>query len=172
MTCENCGKENRAGAIICLNCGRLLPQQAGTTNFLGDTDFEDGFPKWGSARFNPSKLLVLSVEGEKDEFAFKGSEIEDVVVGRADPDRDFMPPVDLNDVGGADKGVSRRHARIIRRDGSLHVIDLDSSNGTFLNGQRLVADQPRILRDGDELRLGHLVIKVEFRSPPQQSSAD
>ena len=36
------------------------------------------------------------------------------------------------------------------------------TNGTFLNGQRLVPNQPRILRDGDEIRLGHLVLYVRF----------
>ena len=172
MTCENCGTDNRSSAIICITCGRLLPQQAGTTNFLGDTDFEEGVPKWGSARFNSNKMLILEVVGSSERFVMNADEVEEVVIGRIDPDNDFTPPIDLSDSDGAKQGVSRHHARVIRRDGSLHVTDLGSANGTFLNGQRLVADQPRILRDGDELRLGHLVMHVSFHTVPQQSSAD
>ena len=53
-------------------------------------------------------------------------------------------------------------AFLLRRDGALHIVDNDSANGTYLNGQRLVARQPRILRDGDDIRLGHLVVRVTF----------
>ena len=65
-------------------------------------------------------------------------------------------------LGGADKGVSRYHAAIVRRDGALSIVDKGGANGTFLNGQRLIAHQPRILRDGDDLRLGHMVLQVRF----------
>jgi pSer/pThr/pTyr-binding forkhead associated (FHA) protein len=43
------------------------------------------------------------------------------------------------------------------------LIDLGSTNGSFINDQRLVAHQPRILRDGDILRLGSLVVQVNFK---------
>jgi pSer/pThr/pTyr-binding forkhead associated (FHA) protein len=41
-------------------------------------------------------------------------------------------------------------------------MDNGSSNGTFLNEQKLIANQPRVLRDGDDLRLGFLVLTVHF----------
>jgi pSer/pThr/pTyr-binding forkhead associated (FHA) protein len=44
----------------------------------------------------------------------------------------------------------------------LKVIDLCSTNGTYLNGQRLLPQQSRILRDGDELRLGNLAMQVQY----------
>ncbi|RMG88346.1 MAG: FHA domain-containing protein, partial [Chloroflexi bacterium] len=50
------------------------------------------------------------------------------------------------------------------RDGSLHIKDLGAKNGTFLNGQKLVPEQPRVLRDGDEIRLGRLILEVHFHS--------
>lgn len=52
--------------------------------------------------------------------------------------------------------VSREHARLFRRDGSWHVADLNSSNGTFVNGQKVSRSE---LRPGDLLKLG----SVEFR---------
>ncbi|BCS32193.1 hypothetical protein TBR22_A14030 [Luteitalea sp. TBR-22] len=49
-------------------------------------------------------------------------------------------------------GVSRRHARLLVRDGEATVEDLDSSNGTFVRGERVT--QPRVLQDGDLIELG------------------
>jgi len=46
------------------------------------------------------------------------------------------------------------------------VVDLDSTNGTFLNGMRIMPHQPRILRDGDEIRLGLLKIIVKLPNVP------
>jgi len=42
-------------------------------------------------------------------------------------------------------------------------LGVGSSNGTFLNGQRLVPNQPRVLRDGDEVRFGKLVAHIYFK---------
>lgn len=55
-----------------------------------------------------------------------------------------------------DDGVSRRHAKILRNeDGSLAVVDLGSTNGTFVNGERI---SHRVLRDGDKLQIGTTTI--------------
>lgn len=48
-------------------------------------------------------------------------------------------------------GVSRRHAKIIRQQQNFAIVDLDSSNGTFVNGQKIEAEQ--ILQSGDLIRL-------------------
>jgi pSer/pThr/pTyr-binding forkhead associated (FHA) protein len=116
---------------------------------------------WGNARLTAS--LILNVEEAGNRFVLPASEIDNLVLGRRDPDTGTIPAVDLTDSGAADKGVSRQHAFIRRVDhGVLAVIDNDSSNGTFLNGQRLIPNQPRILRDGDVIRLGHLTMNVIF----------
>ena len=52
--------------------------------------------------------------------------------------------------------VSRKHARIERRDASWVVVDLGSTNGTYVNDEP-VAGQP--LRDGDQLRIGNAIFK-------------
>jgi hypothetical protein len=51
----------------------------------------------------------------------------------------------------SDATVSRCHAELVVRDGAWHVVDLDSSNGTWLNGRRVGEAE---VRPGDELRLG------------------
>ena len=50
-----------------------------------------------------------------------------------------------------DDTVSRQHARILRRDDGYYLEDLQSRNGTFVNGRRVTS--PARLRDGDTLRL-------------------
>lgn len=54
--------------------------------------------------------------------------------------------------------VSRRHARLIFRDGGWIIQDLASTNGTMLNGQRVGRCR---LRPGDQLALGHQLLRVD-----------
>ncbi|MDX2141327.1 MAG: FHA domain-containing protein [Chloroflexota bacterium] len=160
--CPNCKNQVEEKAAICPFCGELLLQAVEATRALDNTDFEEGIPRWGTAHFNSRTNLVLQVRGANKTFVFDAGDIEELVIGRVDPDTGEAPAVDLQDAGGVDKGVSRRHAAVIRKDDKLQLIDKGSPNGTYLNGQRLVANQPRILRDGDEIRLGHLVLVVSF----------
>ena len=61
---------------------------------------------------------------------------------------------------GTTPGVSRRHVRILRQPDGYYVEDLGSINGTFLNRRRLSPGAPAELKDGDELRLGNIVLRV------------
>jgi FHA domain len=160
--CPNCSNNVLETEDICPFCGELFNTTPEATRALGNTDFEEGIPRWGTAHFGSRTNLILQVRGASKTFIFDAEEIVELVIGRVDPDTGDAPPVDLQDCGGIDKGVSRRHAAVIRRDDKLQLIDKGSPNGTFLNGQRLVSNQPRILRDGDEVRLGHLVLVVSF----------
>ncbi|MDP6372676.1 MAG: FHA domain-containing protein [Vicinamibacterales bacterium] len=57
-----------------------------------------------------------------------------------------------------DRGlVSRLHCRIINTDGRLEVEDLDSTNGTFVNGQQV---KRKVLAAGDKLRIGRVELTV------------
>ena len=78
------------------------------------------------------------------------------VIGRADPVSNFAPEVDLGGHGAIDSGVGRRHARLFLQDGQVMLEDLNSTNGTTLNGQRLKPGQPQVIRDGDTMVLGSL----------------
>lgn len=141
--------------------GELEPGQV-ETRALQDTDFEEAFSKLGEARFHSRMNLVLGVRGTDERFIYDAEQIDQLVIGRYDPNTETAPSLDLSPFEAADKGVSRRHAAVIRRDGVLCVVDMGTPNGTFLNGQRLIPNQPRILRDGDDLRLGYLVLQVKF----------
>jgi len=78
---------------------------------------------------------------EKDEEQVYEINSNETIVGRSS-DVDFRL-VDLY--------ISRHHARIVRKNGKYQIVDLKSTHGTFINGQR-VEDQA--LRDGDRVRLG------------------
>jgi DNA-binding winged helix-turn-helix (wHTH) protein len=60
-------------------------------------------------------------------------------------------------------GVSRHHARIVVDQGEGTLEDLGSKNGTDLNGRRITT--PRRVGDGDEIRLGTIVLIFRISSP-------
>jgi len=64
-----------------------------------------------------------------------------------------------------DPAVSREHARVERRDGGWWLTDLGSSNGTYLNGERLARRQARELHVGDEVRCGVEGVTLRVRMP-------
>lgn len=84
----------------------------------------------------------------------------EIQIGRSDRANGIFPQVDLDPDGGYEAGVSRRHAIISRNDETYYVMDLGSVNGSFLNKQRLGPQVATALKDGDELRLGNVVMKV------------
>ena len=55
-----------------------------------------------------------------------------------------------------DSSVSRSHCKLIPKNGDVTVLDLGSTNHTYVNGDRTTE---RVLRDGDQLRLGRTIFK-------------
>jgi hypothetical protein len=82
----------------------------------------------------------------------------EILLGRTDPERDVYPDVDLSEQGSASNSVSRRHARLLVQGGQVFVEDLNSTNSTYLNRQRIPPGQRFLLNPGDELRLGGVVL--------------
>jgi hypothetical protein len=75
----------------------------------------------------------------------------ELVIGRSTPG--------LGSLGG-DSEISRVHSRVYHdASGQLMVEDLGSTNGTFVNGNRIAGAQP--LRSGDQLRVGQTTMTVE-----------
>ena len=66
---------------------------------------------------------------------------------------------DSNDLVLATSQISRQHAKINRIGGQLYVQDLGSSNGTFINGERIATDA-HALQATDELAFADLVFLV------------
>lgn len=83
-----------------------------------------------------------------------------VHLGRRDERRNIYPHIDFTQDGGALYGVSRQHARIHQSERGIYIEDLDSTNGTRLNGQRLTPSQIYLIQHGDKLHLGELQLVV------------
>jgi pSer/pThr/pTyr-binding forkhead associated (FHA) protein len=95
--------------------------------------------------------------------AASGAEIplpakDEILIGREDPVSGIFPDVDLTPHGGDEGGVSRRHARIVVEGGVFYLVDLNSTNFTYLNKQRLAPDTRQPLKDGDEVRCGRVTL--------------
>jgi predicted component of type VI protein secretion system len=116
----------------------------------------------GTANFEDNMTLRLEVEGAPTPILVAPT-IE-TVMGRRDPVTGTAPDIDLTSYAGYRMGVSRRHAVIRLRNKALDILDLGSSNGTYVNGNKLSAHQPHIIRDGDEISLGKMVLRVFFQS--------
>lgn len=164
-TCPYCAHVNREGELFCEECGHpFAGKQAANTTQLAQDDGEGlhGRVTWGTARFDPSASLVVHVQNHLQPVVLLPS--EEILLGRSEDDLPALEGgFDLNPYGGAECGVSRRHALIRRGEDTLTLLDLGSTNGTYLNGQRLIPKQPRVLRDGDEIRLGKLALHVFFK---------
>lgn len=64
-----------------------------------------------------------------------------------------------NDIVLPKGNISKRHSRIVQRDGKFIIVDLKSTNGTYVNGKRISA--PQVLKDGDKLYIGDFTITLE-----------
>lgn len=150
--------------MLCRHCGTVLDAPQSATRYLSNTDrlVDDPMMRLGTARFNTRTFLVLTVRDNAASFEFAIDEIIELTIGRRNIDTGEKPTLDLHPYQAAEKGVSRMHALITHRNGSLYVTDRSSPNGTYLNGQRLIPNQPRVLRDGDDLRLGNLLLQAHF----------
>jgi predicted component of type VI protein secretion system len=118
------------------------------------------FPRWGTARLGTERKLLLHIRGHDTPLLVEL--IESMVLGRYDTDTGETPDIDLEEYDAQDLGVSRRHAVVLIEDDAVKIMDLGSANATYINGQKLIPRQARILRDGDELRLGRMVIRINF----------
>lgn len=99
-------------------------------------------------------LDMLDPQQTIQEIAAPG--ITGYVLGRSDPRSSYKPDVDLAEFKGLELGISRRHAALVNHQDAVYILDLESVNGTYLNGERLQSDRPYPLHEDDELRLGSL----------------
>jgi pSer/pThr/pTyr-binding forkhead associated (FHA) protein len=79
-----------------------------------------------------------------------------------------LPIIDLSIFSAGQFGVSRKHAVLQWDEKYVTLSDLKSTNGTRLNGSLLYPMQPRIVRNDDELQLGALQLRVNFRRPKSE----
>jgi pSer/pThr/pTyr-binding forkhead associated (FHA) protein len=157
IKCPFCDSVYPENTLFCDECGSYLAPSSGqATDPLESEDSAEAAENGGGS----FTTLVLTIdEGGRIELPLS----KEVVIGRLDASHAVFPDVDLSNEQGAEKGVSRRHARISRRDDQVFIEDLNSLNGTFLNSTRLVADLTYPLKSNDQVQLGKLVLTVVLK---------
>jgi pSer/pThr/pTyr-binding forkhead associated (FHA) protein len=93
------------------------------------------------------------------------SERNEFTMGRSTEGQPVMPDIDLSPYQAYSRGVSRLHAVIKRGIDNIYLMDLDSANGTFLNGKRLIPHEEEPVANGDIMALGKLKIQVLLKAP-------
>lgn len=169
--CPACKMKNEEGMIKCIYCNTPLVEKTNQktvmlrnirevtgilpnsySDFLGAPtpsterfmDFE--LPTKGIALINLNNGQPITIQEER---AF--------ILGRASTGTKTQETlIDLTELDALELGVSRVHALIRRTKDGYQIIDLESSNGTWLENQRLVPKQPYPLDSGDRIRLGRL----------------
>ena len=167
ITCPNCAfAENADTALICGKCGKplsdprtsLLKRPLGVTGMLSP-DVLIMEPRIRDRHVGKLKKheVAIYISDMADPLII--SLTRDVLLGRYGG-ADQQPPIDLAAFQGLEHGVSRRHALLRRFGPDVAIVDLGSTNGTWLNGIRIQPHQPVILRSGDRLLLARLPIQI------------
>ncbi|MDY5785393.1 MULTISPECIES: FHA domain-containing protein [unclassified Corynebacterium] len=91
---------------------------------------------------------IVVVEGPLQGSHMEIASVEDLTLGRAD----------TNDFVLGDDYASSRHARLFRRGSEWFVEDLDSRNGTFVQGSRI--DQPERVSVGSDIKMGRTIVRL------------
>lgn len=167
IVCPSCQHENLDGALFCDECGGPLTGQdmKVTQNIKTDQIRAAAMPgrkkapapvqeseAWASLHIVDSgQILPLT---DRNEF----------MLGRISEAQPIMPDIDLTPYQAYANGVSRLHAVVKRENNRVLIMDLGSSNGTYLNGKRIPANLDLPLSHGDMVSLGKLKIQILLKN--------
>src|SRR5262249_22553637 len=138
IVCQTCQKENPIDAAVCQHCGEplprlLLPQMSTEPVPQRPAASTLVAPPVIEARELLGKGAAFVVRGHPDPILIQG---HDLILGRYDPGSN-IPTVDFTPFNAGALGVSRRHARLVAQNDIYLIEDLASTNGTWVNQQRL-----------------------------------
>lgn len=161
MICQSCGTENRVGELVCQNCGDLLTgRPISRVNETQPMPPDMEAKPFEQVQVKEAHLITFEIADSIFRATLEAGTV--ILVGRDITKLVDNPVLDLANLGAFEKGVSRRHAAIhIAADG-IYLIDLGSTNGTFLNDQRLIPHQPVLLRNGDTIHLARMSVRVRL----------
>ena len=101
----------------------------------------------------PFSVILTEKGGSTQRLDF---ESEEITIGR----------VDENDICLPKGNISKKHTRIVVKDGRIIVLDLKSTNGTYVNGRKLAG--PQVISPDDKVYIGDFILNVE---PPDLEPA-
>lgn len=171
------------GSFRCENCGYVVTlaatEQLGGCPSCGENNYARA-SLFAAGRFQRRSAAGL---GEKDDLLVRARQLRhaDVAAHVAFLDGDELRVVPLNadttrigrtlsaDIRFEDPTVSRRHALLVQREDGLHVLDDQSLNGVFVDGERVT---DRLVGDGDELVIGRHRLLVLVQEAAGAGAAD
>jgi hypothetical protein len=174
ILCPNCQHHEIAGALFCSECGAQLvfTERLSTQAFIR-SPHSDVLPSApltpqsqpASAPPTPSAaidaLVSLHMVDNGQILPLAGR--SEFTLGRVAEGQPILPDVDLSPYEAYAQGVSRLHAALKIINQRVVVMDLGSSNGTRVNGQKIMPNVDYPVNHGDMLALGKLKIQVLIR---------
>ncbi|MBL9037702.1 MAG: Flp pilus assembly complex ATPase component TadA [Archangium sp.] len=97
----------------------------------------------------------------------KGGEPEQLTIEK---DEVTLGRLDGNDLVLNKGNVSKYHSRFVVKDGRYIVVDLKSTNGTFINGKKIAG--PQVVKPTDRIQIGDYTINIEAPSEEDLAGAD
>ncbi len=166
VRCPNCHTRNRVGELTCHTCGELLVE----VNYLQTNRLHAKLPDPTTL---PPRLADRVQNHLQVAFDFENARTKDhyfllpvtgdMIIGRQGESGGLRPDIDLRRFDDGTMGISRCHAMLFVQDRNLMIQDMDSTNGTYLQGERLAPNVAVPLRSNDRLRFGRLRAIVRFR---------
>ena len=160
IVCRHCQHLNAPEALLCANCGEVLAKDTTVWTRAQLRDIERPATDPQAREFEPGALYFYVASATNPvPLIHRGP--APVVLGRKSGVVEGAL-IDFSLYHAHSLGVSRQHARMVAGDTGYTVEDLQSANGTWLNGNRLEPNRRYPVRSGDHLQLGELVIFVYF----------
>ncbi|MFQ5942784.1 MAG: FHA domain-containing protein [Anaerolineales bacterium] len=163
IECPTCKHAEFVGTLYCSECGTRLVLTAPIGpggDFIDFNSPDTREPPMGPG-LAAGAIFGLRVMKTGDMVSLAGR--DNYTLGRSAGSQAIVPDVDLDTYGAQDQGISRLHAEIRLDESGVHVVDLDSVNGTLINGKRIEPQDPHELHNKDIVQLGHMQLQVISR---------
>lgn len=158
--CSKCGHDNRAGSLLCDKCGHMLEELVKAREEKQTIRFAEP-PAHVTAQLDaPDKMVVTVPRSKNQDSIILDLDKGEFFIGRNEDG--FIVDINLVPYGASRLGVSRQHARIFFSSNTWMIEDLGSTNGSYLNRRHMSANTPNIIRHGDELVFGKMLVQVYF----------
>ncbi len=170
IICPNCRHDEIAGSLFCSECGAQLI----TTGHLTTHNIRRKVSEPASSAKGPGPVTAASAAAAEGETLISLNMLDsgeilslsgrmEYTLGRVSEGQPILPDVDLTAFEAYAQGVSRLHASIKIINESVVIMDLGSSNGTRINGQKIVPHIEYPINHGDVIALGRLKIQALMR---------
>lgn len=170
ILCPNCHNQELNGALFCSECGaRLVVAEAPTTHGIERNQTgmlsphtRPPFPPDVSSG-NGAEEMVVSLHLIESGMILHLTGQNEFTLGRAADGQPILPDVDLSPYEAYAQGVSRLHSALKLNNQRVFITDLGASNGTRVNGQKIIPNIDYPINHGDVIALGKFKIQILIR---------